>query len=167
MLDVPFTSTWKSNFRSSFDVIHPAIEITRLSWKSEMRTCFKKTFSKLYGENKKISEGNHFDRYHQWFTGRGNVEKLVIPNLVRSNSSICLKIKIFFRFIIFNEWDTFTAFKYMIELLWIILNYFFETKMLLVFEFNCLFCKSEIIIQNRMPTKVKNIKFLDRKHISI
>ena len=69
----------------------------------------------------------------------GESKKLVIPNLVRSSSSICLKIKIFFRFIIFNEGDTFTAFKYMIELLWIILNYFSEAKMLLVSEFNCFF----------------------------
>lgn len=38
---------------------------------------------------------------------------------------MCLKIKMFFRFIIFNEEYTIVEFKYMIELLWIIWNYFF------------------------------------------
>ena len=57
MLDVPFTSTWKSNFRSSFDVILPAIEINKTSTQLGVRN---EELSKPYGENKKITVGNHF-----------------------------------------------------------------------------------------------------------
>ena len=117
---VPFTSTWKLNFRSSFDVILPARQKQTEPWLNGERHLFK-----LFKKPKKSPSIATF-KHSLWTTiFHEKVKKLEIPNLVRSNNSICLKIKMFFRFIIFNEGYTIVEFKYMIELLWIIWNYFF------------------------------------------